>query len=95
MYVFNAVTGEILPITGSEALLHVSVASLKTMVSMLSCLPVSTFRLSTSRGVELYDCNQLQDYGTEVGMVGFLSVHVDVYNFIVLCEKCVAHNFTL
>lgn len=94
MHVFNAVTGEILPITGSEALLHVSIASLKTVVSMLNCLPVSTFRLSTSSGVELYDCNQLQDYATEVGMVCFLSVHADVCYFIVLCAgHCVAHMF--
>lgn len=83
MHVFNAVTGEILPITESAALLHMSVAYLKTVVSVLSCFPVSTFRLSTSSGVELYDCNQLQDYAAEVGMVCFLSLPVDVCNFSV------------
>ncbi|XP_039667477.1 protein ANKUB1-like [Perca fluviatilis] len=67
MRVFNAVTGETLPIMGSEALLHMSVARLKTVVSMQSGLPVSTFRLSTPAGVQLYDCNQLQDYAVEVG----------------------------
>ncbi|XP_037626163.1 protein ANKUB1-like [Sebastes umbrosus] len=67
MRVFNAVTGETLPIMGSEALLHMSIARLKTVVSMQSGLPVSTFRLSTAAGVQLYDCNQLQDYATEVG----------------------------
>ncbi|XP_026201507.1 protein ANKUB1 [Anabas testudineus] len=67
MHVFNAVTGETLPVTGSEAPLQMSVARLKTVVSVQSCLPVSTFRLSTSSGVELYDCNQLQDYAIEVG----------------------------
>uniref|UniRef100_A0A8D0AX33 Ankyrin repeat and ubiquitin domain containing 1 n=1 Tax=Sander lucioperca TaxID=283035 RepID=A0A8D0AX33_SANLU len=67
MRVFNAVTGETLPIMGSEALLHMSVARLKTVVSMQSGLPVSTFRLSTPAGVQLYDCNQLQDYAIEVG----------------------------
>lgn len=51
-----------------------SVAGLKTVVSMQSGLPVSTFRLSTPTGVQLYDCNQLQDYAVEVGMVWFLSV---------------------
>ncbi|XP_054458965.1 protein ANKUB1-like [Anoplopoma fimbria] len=65
--VFNAVTGETLPIMGSEAFLHMSVASLKTVVSMQSGLPVSTFRLSTPAGVQLYDCNQLQDYAIEEG----------------------------
>lgn len=71
---FNAVTGEILPIIGSEAILHMSVAGLKTVVSMQSSLPVSTFRLSTPAGVQLYDCNQLLDYAIEVGMACSLSV---------------------
>ncbi|XP_034386301.1 protein ANKUB1-like [Cyclopterus lumpus] len=67
MCVFNGVTGETLPIMGSEAFLHMSVARLKTLVSMKSGLPVSTFRLSTPAGVQLYDCNQLQDYAIEEG----------------------------
>ncbi|GAA6219784.1 protein ANKUB1 [Lates japonicus] len=67
MHVFNAVTGEIMPITGSEAVLHTSVARLKTVVSMQSSLPVSTFRLSVLPAVQLYDCNRLQDYAIEVG----------------------------
>ncbi|XP_068585227.1 protein ANKUB1-like [Cebidichthys violaceus] len=67
MCVFNAVTGETLPIMGSEAFLHMSVAGLKSVVSMQSGLPVSTFRLSTPAGVQLYDCNQLQDYASEEG----------------------------
>ncbi|XP_034738062.1 protein ANKUB1-like [Etheostoma cragini] len=67
MRVFNAVTGQTVPIMRSEALPHVSVARLKTVVSMQSGLPVSTFRLSTPAGVQLYDCNQLQDYAIEVG----------------------------
>lgn len=79
--VFNAVTGETLPIMGDEALLHMSVARLKTVVSMQSGLPVSTFRLSTPGGVQLYDCNQLQDYAIEVGMACFLSA--------LFCDWCV------
>ena len=67
MRVLNAVTGETLPIMGSEALQHMSVATLKTVVSMQSGLPVSTFRLSTPAGVQLYDCNHLQDYCIEEG----------------------------
>lgn len=74
MQVFNAVTGETLPIMGSEALPHMSVARLKTVVSTLSGLPVSTFRLSTPAGVQLYDCNQLQDYAIELGTACYLSV---------------------
>ncbi|XP_060934858.1 protein ANKUB1-like [Limanda limanda] len=67
MQVFNAVTGETLPVTGSEALLRMSVAGLKTMVSVQSGLPVSTFRLSSLTHVQLFDCNRLQDYAIEVG----------------------------
>ncbi|XP_034530003.1 protein ANKUB1-like [Notolabrus celidotus] len=67
MRVFNAVTGETLQIMGSEALLHISVARFKSLVSVQSGLPVSSFRLSTPAGVQLYDCNQLQDYTIEIG----------------------------
>lgn len=67
--VFNAVTGETLPIMGSVFLLRMSVSRLKTMVSLQSGLPVSAFRLSTSAGVQLYDCNRLHDYDIEVGTV--------------------------
>ena len=73
MCVFNAVTGETLPIMGSKALLHTSVARLKTLVSLQSGFPVSAFRLSTSTGVQLYDCNQLQDYDIKIGMICFVS----------------------
>ncbi|XP_053178956.1 protein ANKUB1-like [Scomber japonicus] len=68
MCVFNAVTGKTISIMGSVSLLYyMSVARLKTVVSVQSGLPVSTFRFSTSTGVELYDCNQLRDYAIEVG----------------------------
>lgn len=72
LHVFNAVTGEILPVPGSEALLRMSIAGLKTLVSMQSGLPVSTFRLSVHTDVQLYDCNQLQDYDIDVGRVCFM-----------------------
>ncbi|XP_072244892.1 protein ANKUB1-like [Leuresthes tenuis] len=67
IHVFNAVTGETLPIIGNQCLLHTSVAKLKTIVSEQSGLPVSAFRLSTPAGVQLYDCNWLKDYGIEMG----------------------------
>lgn len=71
IYVFNAVTGETLPIPATEAQLSMSVARLKTVVSIQSGLPISTFRLSSPAGEQLYDCHQLQDYITEVGTVCF------------------------
>ncbi|XP_069009646.1 protein ANKUB1-like [Embiotoca jacksoni] len=69
MRVFNSVTGETLPISGNESLLQTSVAKLKTLVSMQSGIPVSTFRLSTPASVQLYDCNWLQDYDIKVGTI--------------------------
>uniref|UniRef100_A0A3B5ADY5 Ubiquitin-like domain-containing protein n=1 Tax=Stegastes partitus TaxID=144197 RepID=A0A3B5ADY5_9TELE len=69
MYVFNTVTGETLPIAGNESLLHTSVAKLTTMISVQSGIPVSTFRLSTPANVQLYDCNQLQDYAIKTGTI--------------------------
>ncbi|KAM6921482.1 protein ANKUB1-like isoform 2-T2 [Xenentodon cancila] len=69
MHVFNTVTGETLPIVGNDLQLHTPVAKLKTIVSVQSGLPVSTFWLSTAAGVQLYDCNWLQDYGIEMGTI--------------------------
>lgn len=37
-----------------------------------SGIPVSVFRLSTPTGVQLYDCNWLQDYSIEMGTAGFI-----------------------
>lgn len=67
MFVFNAVTGETFPIMGSMGLLNKSVARLKTEVSEQSSFPVSSFRLSTPAGIQLYDCNRLRDYDITVG----------------------------
>ncbi|XP_041862537.1 protein ANKUB1-like isoform X2 [Melanotaenia boesemani] len=72
MHVFNTVTGETVPIVGNECGLHVSVAKLKTMVSVQSNLPVSAFSLSTPARVQLYDCNWLKDYGIKMGAVFLL-----------------------
>nr|XP_043900544.1 protein ANKUB1-like [Solea senegalensis] len=76
IHVFNAVTGDTLAITGSEALLHTSVAQLKSMVSTQSSLPVSAFRLSTLNDVPLYNCNRLQDYAITMGT----TVHLDTWD---------------
>jgi len=65
--VFNVVTQETFPVIEPTLLLSASVASLKTIVSLRVALPVSTFRLSTALGVELYDCNLLSDYDIELG----------------------------
>ncbi|XP_056234588.1 protein ANKUB1-like [Seriola aureovittata] len=93
MHVFNAVTGESLPVPGSEALLHMSVARLKTMVSMQSGLPVSAFRLSVFTDVQLYDCNQLQDYAIGVGA----TLRLDTWDgWVEFLQGCVlGHRLTV
>jgi len=93
MHVFNAVTGETLPIIGNQCLLHTSVAKLKTIVSEQSGLPVSAFRLSTPAGVQLYDCNWLNDYGIEMGKTGFLAVLFLL--FLLHCKCCTPHYLRL
>ncbi|XP_030288277.1 protein ANKUB1 isoform X1 [Sparus aurata] len=93
MCVFNAVTGETLPIMGSKALLHTSVARLKTMVSLQSGFPVSAFRLSTSTGVQLYDCNQLQDYDIKIGITLRLDTWDGWVEFLQGCLR--GHRYTV
>uniref|UniRef100_A0A8C6U1I0 Ubiquitin-like domain-containing protein n=1 Tax=Neogobius melanostomus TaxID=47308 RepID=A0A8C6U1I0_9GOBI len=76
IYILNAVVGETIPIIGTPAMLHMSVGQLKSIVSAQSGLPVSVFRLSTDNSVELYDCNNLQDYDLEAGTC----IHLDTWN---------------
>ncbi|KAM9831439.1 protein ANKUB1-like [Neosynchiropus ocellatus] len=72
LFVFNVVTKDMLPVQGSERLMSMSVAQLKSIVSEKTNLPVSVFRLRTSCHVQLYDCNTLQDYGIKEGAILYL-----------------------
>ncbi|KAK6320659.1 hypothetical protein J4Q44_G00097660 [Coregonus suidteri] len=65
--VFSAVTGETLSVLGPVVLLSASVARLVTLVSQQCGLPVSSFRLSSPTGLQLYDCNRLHDYAIDLG----------------------------
>ncbi|XP_031671991.1 protein ANKUB1-like [Oncorhynchus kisutch] len=65
--VFSAVTGETLSVSGTVFLLSTSVARLMTLVSQQCGLPVSSFRLSSPTGLQLYDCNRLHDYAIDLG----------------------------
>ncbi|XP_036844125.1 protein ANKUB1-like isoform X2 [Oncorhynchus mykiss] len=38
-----------------------------TLVSQQCGLPVSSFRLSSPTGLQLYDCNRLHDYAIDLG----------------------------
>ncbi|KAL4630780.1 protein ANKUB1 [Arapaima gigas] len=65
--VFCAATKETLPVMGDVFLLSASVSKLKSEVSLQCGLPVSVFRLTTPLGLELYNCNQLNDYAIHLG----------------------------
>ncbi|KAG9351205.1 hypothetical protein JZ751_025096, partial [Albula glossodonta] len=67
LYVFSAVTKETLSVMGTVFLLSTSVSTLRSLVSLQTGLPVSTFRLTTPSGLELYNCNQLDEYNIGVG----------------------------
>lgn len=62
LYVFCSVTKETLPLMGNILHLGDSVSRLKSLVSLGSGLPVSTFRMTTQTGLELYNCNTLNSY---------------------------------
>ncbi|KAJ8374341.1 hypothetical protein SKAU_G00049210 [Synaphobranchus kaupii] len=67
LHVFSPVTEETLSVMGTVFLLSTSVSRLKSLVSRQTGLPVGAFRLTTLSGLELYDCNQLDEYAVEVG----------------------------
>ncbi|XP_067851832.1 protein ANKUB1-like [Heptranchias perlo] len=67
LYVFNALTRQTVPIMEKPQFLTATVAELKNLVSLKSGLPVSTFRLSTRGGTELYNCNKMDDYQLDLG----------------------------
>ncbi|XP_036374855.1 protein ANKUB1-like [Megalops cyprinoides] len=76
LHVFSAVTKETLSVMGTVFLLSTSVSKLKSLVSLQNGLPVSTFRLTTQTGLELYNCNCLDEYGIEVGT----TLHLDTWD---------------
>uniref|UniRef100_UPI00398F2F59 protein ANKUB1-like n=1 Tax=Pristiophorus japonicus TaxID=55135 RepID=UPI00398F2F59 len=69
LYVFNALTRQTVPIMEKPQFLTATVAELKSLVSLKSGLPVSTFRLSTRGGTELYNCNKMDDYQLVIGSI--------------------------
>ncbi|XP_048860053.1 protein ANKUB1-like isoform X1 [Brienomyrus brachyistius] len=84
LYVFCSVTKETLPLMGNIIHLGASVSSLKSLVSLQSGLPVSTFRLTTQTGLELYHCNTLNSY-IKMGA----TLHLDVWDgWVELLKGC-------
>nr|XP_023699967.1 protein ANKUB1 [Paramormyrops kingsleyae] len=84
LYVFCSVTKETLPLMGDILHLGTSVSRLKSLVSLRSGLPVSTFRLTTQAGLELYNCNTLNSY-IKMGA----TLHLDVWDgWVELLKGC-------
>ena len=64
---FNAVTQETMAIREDISLLDKKVSDLRTLIALRCGFPVSVFCLRTPEGLEMYDCNLLRDYQTELG----------------------------
>ncbi|XP_004472940.1 protein ANKUB1 [Dasypus novemcinctus] len=76
LYVFNAVTQETMAIMESISLLGKKVSDLRTLVTLRCGFPVSVYCLRTTQGLEMYDCNPLRDYQTDIGA----TLHLDVWD---------------
>ncbi|XP_001491297.3 protein ANKUB1 isoform X1 [Equus caballus] len=85
LYVFNAVTQETMPIMESISLLGKKVSDLRTLVSLRCGFPVSVFCLRTPKGLEMYDCNTLRDYQTDIGATLRLDVWDGWKEFLMGC----------
>ncbi|XP_033068233.1 protein ANKUB1 isoform X1 [Trachypithecus francoisi] len=85
LYVFNAVTQDTMPIMESTSLLDKTVSDLRTLVTLRCGLPVSVYCLRTPRGLEMYDCNTLKDYQTDIGTTLRLDVWDGWKEFLMGC----------
>nr|KAF6473140.1 ankyrin repeat and ubiquitin domain containing 1 [Rousettus aegyptiacus] len=85
LYVFNAVTQEMMPIMESTSLLGKKVSQLRTLITLRCGFPVSVFCLRTPRGLEMYDCNTLRDYQTDIGTTLRLDVWDGWKEFLMGC----------
>lgn len=73
LYVFNAVTQETMAIKENMSILDRKVSDLRTLVTLSCGFPVSVYCLRTPAGLEMYDCNTLKDYQTNIGTARHIS----------------------
>ncbi|XP_037380541.1 protein ANKUB1 [Talpa occidentalis] len=85
LYVFNAVTKETMPIMESMSLLDKKVSDLRTLLTLRCGFPVSVFCLRTPKGLEMYDCNTLRNYQTNIGTTLRLDVWDGWKEFLMGC----------
>ncbi|XP_069928767.1 protein ANKUB1 [Oryctolagus cuniculus] len=85
LYVFNAVTQETMAIMENISLLGKKVSDLRTLVTLKCGFPVSVYCLRTPERVEMYDCNSLRDYQTDIGTTLRLDVWDGWKEFLMGC----------
>uniref|UniRef100_A0A5F8MPK3 Ankyrin repeat and ubiquitin domain containing 1 n=1 Tax=Mus musculus TaxID=10090 RepID=A0A5F8MPK3_MOUSE len=85
LYVFNAVTQEMMPIMENMSLLDKKVSDLRMLVTLRCGFPVSVYCLRTPTGLEMYDCNTLKDYQTDIGTTLRLDVWDGWKEFLMGC----------
>ncbi|OBS64513.1 hypothetical protein A6R68_06945, partial [Neotoma lepida] len=85
LYVFNAVTQEMMPIMENVSILGKKVSDLRMLVTLRCGFPVSVYCLRTPTGLEMYDCNTLRDYQTDIGTALRLDVWDGWKEFLMGC----------
>nr|XP_021502384.1 protein ANKUB1 [Meriones unguiculatus] len=83
--VFNAVTQEMMPIMEAMSILEKKVSDLRMLVTQRCGFPVSVYCLRTPKGQEMYDCNTLRDYHTDIGTTLRLDVWDGWKEFLMGC----------
>ncbi|XP_002729082.1 protein ANKUB1 isoform X2 [Rattus norvegicus] len=85
LYVFNAVTQETMAIKENMSILDRKVSDLRMLVTLSCGFPVSVYCLRTPAGLEMYDCNTLKDYQTDIGTTLRLDVWDGWKEFLMGC----------
>ncbi|KAL1778056.1 ANKUB1 [Sigmodon hispidus] len=85
LYVFNAVTQEMMPIMENVSILGKKVSDLRVLVTLRCGFPVSVYCLRTPKGLEMYDCNTLRDYQIDIGTTLRLDVWDGWKEFLMGC----------
>ncbi|XP_029471355.1 protein ANKUB1 [Rhinatrema bivittatum] len=67
LFIYNAVTGETVPIMGNIFLLATTVSNLKILITLKCGFPIGVYCLRTPQGKEMYNCNTLNDYKIDIG----------------------------
>lgn len=86
LYVFNAVTKEMMPIMENTSILDKKVSDLRRLVTLRCGFPVGVYCLRTPVGLEMYDRNTLKDYQTDIGTARHISYQLPPTTRALLCQ---------